>query len=1692
MTFEAGYYEAHHPRVGRVIFYATLSVIEGAAFAKAAANPDERWVTLKPHGPDHPDYLHVKIRQHPDGTASIVTGPGELRGLRLSKLGAGRKERKQAAKDARKERLAGLTDTQKAERKQREKDLKDRLASATQTATRLARAFAPEFVGPSPDDDKPDTPAAATHQTLTSLERATITHLANDSALRDAILTGDVNVPAEDVPGARPTGTPKRGYQYDAEREAAKHGATRVDARKDDDEFFRKRIDAVLESDPERAARMIEAREAMLAKRDEPKPPLPQPPQVKPAALLEEAQKAREYLSAMRDLRILKRELRLHTLALDPEHTPEELEALTSASKPPTGAPWDVHHESLDPKFAADLERQVRDAGAEDLTRAFLDAAAADPELGWGYDRMQAAMRAPHGAGAYAHLNNLSLATYGHEVIDRTVVDALGVTAAAKLLARHLTQNVPADQRDALRDGLARYHDENSVTRMRTAMEQAQEARAGAASMNIPNIEAGVDAVAARRLIRDKRRMLEDAHKALGNALGEVEAGAAMNFALMRKPSDNLLVNLGGTEVERASLNLRALGLGDGQYEYHRDADGNLWASITSEGMDALTQPADASEKELVDHLNRIKDGEFDEPDWLPAGFTRYPKSAFDQNPPMPEAFASNPLAGDGPVADRFREAVATRLADGWNPAEVRRHLTSESVQMNLSPAERADAEAAINDLMPLLTGKKITVQQENPLTKAVEKIEVDEAYDYGRLEEKHPEQYARLQALASDWIKQHRPEDAAYADQHLDDTPDARRALYMAVLEDPTTQVAFKPTGDLTRKDQRAIRTYFTNGILGLSPEEMAVRQDSVGAAIEKWESATDADGNPLRPMPDKFVGAFGRAANPHVTIRVDTPSREAEAKELARLGLTQEGTHYVRNNDGTLTLTDEGKRAVKPPPILKGPNGQPLTSKELREREARHGSRPAVLGLDELNPEYREWFTERSRVAAEAFNPEQTPEWRDFAQTAGRAHVHALVQEHMRGSLVERFQHLHANITGKPLRTTTRPHSNGELLLKLGDPKLFQELQAKVAAEQDDLRVRDESGRYAEMGGADALKRMYRDMQQRAEAAALAQGSMFSGTPDTQRAPQPIAHFERLALPTHIENRLAGMVNAVSQPIQPDMNPVHLIPDVTMGAGTKFAKQQRAVKMAVAGKKTAAFLGVGSGKTSVGIGAFTELHARGKARKGFYVVPSIVRNQFGEEMARMTEPGKYNWAAGEASFEERVQNYRDAGTHMVAVTHQAFRDDMIRLIASAHGYDAPDEAADAFLAASPKERRGMLKKALDEHQIPLDFLMMDEAHDSLDRAGKAESLLTAVTQAAGDLSQYALLATGTPIKNDASEVHSWLQKLDPARFADRDEFMRKYGADAHASSEALKRLMARYAYVDVVPSGSSKSITWGAEDGGGRESPSGHQRIALTPTQRTSLAHVQDAYEAARRARQNGRVDANALKILSPRSFEGRSPERQQEVAKRLNGALGALRHAAESRVINEAPAHENAKAQHVLALASQYKGKGGVVFAHNRESVRLLHRALEEAGHKVAVITGSDSAQDKARARERFKRGEVDILVASDAAATGANFQHRGQWLINYDLPLTHKTLEQRNARIDRLGQTRHIQLHHLITDADHDQDNYERLERKRALGSILQGEHESLDDTGIAKYLAVAKEGRPPKEPEPAEDQGGMFG
>lgn len=54
-----------------------------------------------------------------------------------------------------------------------------------------------------------------------------------------------------------------------------------------------------------------------------------------------------------------------------------------------------------------------------------------------------------------------------------------------------------------------------------------------------------------------------------------------------------------------------------------------------------------------------------------------------------------------------------------------------------------------------------------------------------------------------------------------------------------------------------------------------------------------------------------------------------------------------------------------------------------------------------------------------------------------------------------------------------------------------------------------------------------------------------------------------------------------------------------------------------------------------------------------------------------------------------------------------------------------------------------------------------------------------------------------------------------------------------------------------------------------------------------------------------------------------------------------------------------------------------------------------------------------------KQRFRAGQAEILLCTDAAAEGLNFQFCGA-LLNYDMPWNPMRVEQRIGRIDRLGQ------------------------------------------------------------------------
>ena len=88
----------------------------------------------------------------------------------------------------------------------------------------------------------------------------------------------------------------------------------------------------------------------------------------------------------------------------------------------------------------------------------------------------------------------------------------------------------------------------------------------------------------------------------------------------------------------------------------------------------------------------------------------------------------------------------------------------------------------------------------------------------------------------------------------------------------------------------------------------------------------------------------------------------------------------------------------------------------------------------------------------------------------------------------------------------------------------------------------------------------------------------------------------------------------------------------------------------------------------------------------------------------------------------------------------------------------------------------------------------------------------------------------------------------------------------------------------------------------------------------------------------------------------------------------------------------------------------------------------------GGQVRNTDGTWRTITRDEVKRRFRDGQAEILVCTDAAAEGLNFQFCGA-LINYDMPWNPMRVEQRIGRIDRLGQRfsdiRIINLHYEDT-------------------------------------------------------------
>ncbi|WP_345604754.1 DEAD/DEAH box helicase [Pseudonocardia adelaidensis] len=149
--------------------------------------------------------------------------------------------------------------------------------------------------------------------------------------------------------------------------------------------------------------------------------------------------------------------------------------------------------------------------------------------------------------------------------------------------------------------------------------------------------------------------------------------------------------------------------------------------------------------------------------------------------------------------------------------------------------------------------------------------------------------------------------------------------------------------------------------------------------------------------------------------------------------------------------------------------------------------------------------------------------------------------------------------------------------------------------------------------------------------------------------------------------------------------------------------------------------------------------------------------------------------------------------------------------------------------------------------------------------------------------------------------------------------------------------------------------------------------------------------------------------------------------------------------------------------------------LVFTQYVAMGRLLERHLRARGTPVQFLHGGTPVPERDAMVERFQRGEAAVFLLSlRAAGTGLNLT-RADHVVHFDRWWNPAVEEQATDRAYRIGQTRPVQVHRLISEGTVEDRIAALLASKRALADAVLAGGESalteLTDAELADLVAL---------------------
>ncbi|MCE2929461.1 MAG: DEAD/DEAH box helicase, partial [Candidatus Caenarcaniphilales bacterium] len=189
----------------------------------------------------------------------------------------------------------------------------------------------------------------------------------------------------------------------------------------------------------------------------------------------------------------------------------------------------------------------------------------------------------------------------------------------------------------------------------------------------------------------------------------------------------------------------------------------------------------------------------------------------------------------------------------------------------------------------------------------------------------------------------------------------------------------------------------------------------------------------------------------------------------------------------------------------------------------------------------------------------------------------------------------------------------------------------------------------------------------------------------------------------------------------------------------------------------------------------------------------------------------------------------------------------------------------------------------------------------------------------------------------------------------------------------------------------------------------------------------------------------------------------EKYQKSPKHVNVAPKANQSAQINQLyydINEA-----SKLEALKRLVSFHKIKSGLIFCNTKIKVDDLAKALSTASTQTASLHGDLDQRRRDKVMQAFKRGEIQLLIATDVAARGIDVNDL-EAVINFDLPRFDQDYVHRIGRTGRAGKAGLALTFVVGKELEH----LNRIARKNNM-QIEEAQVPELNDLEKANFEAI---------------------